>query len=147
MRTAHKTYAMAVEGKAQSRSLTERVAEEIRVVMIRRGVTGKQLAASLGVSSAWISYRLTGTQPIDLTDLERIAVALDVSVMDLIPRDVRAEPTVTQPEQGFREVTRTRPPGHPAGSTRPTGPRRPQRRTHQTSPVYGTAGQAYPNSR
>lgn len=140
MRGAHKTYAMAVEGKPQDRSLTERVAEEIRVVMIRRGVTGKQLAALLGVSSAWISYRLTGAQPIDLTDLERIAVALDVTIMDLLPRDVRDQATVTQPEQGFREVTRTRPPGHPAGSTRPTGTRRPQRRTSQPVPHYGIAG-------
>jgi DNA-binding Xre family transcriptional regulator len=131
---------MAVEDKPQPRPLTERVAEEIRVVMIRRGVNGKQLAGALGVSSAWVSYRLTGTQPIDLTDLERIAVALDVTVMDLIPRDLRNVVTVTQPNLAPYQANRGRPPGHPAGSSRPTGARRPQRSRPQLVPGYGLAG-------
>lgn len=135
MRSAHKNCAMAPMSKPEARPLTQRVGEEIRVCMIRRGINGKQLAAQLGVSSAWVSYRLTGSQPIDLNDLERIAIALDVSVMDLLPRDLRSQATVPESLSSIRAGQTTRPPGHPTGSTRPTGARRPQRRTHQTSTV------------
>jgi transcriptional regulator with XRE-family HTH domain len=106
----------------------------------RRRVSGRELARRLNVSSSWVNYRLTGAQPIDVNDLERIAVALGVTVLDLLPRDVRSQATVTQSEQGIREASRTRPPGHPAGSTRPTGPRRPQRRIQPVVPVCGLAG-------
>src|SRR6266536_466589 len=54
-------------------SLSERVAEEIRVVLARRRIRQSQLARKLGVSEQWISVRLLGKQPIDLDDLERIA--------------------------------------------------------------------------
>lgn len=131
---------MSIDITRPGRPLSELVAEEIRAMLGRRRVSGRELARRLNVSSSWVNYRLTGAQPIDVNDLERIAVALDVTVLDLLPRDVRSQATVTQPEQGFREVTRTRPPGHPAGSTRPTGARRPQRRTSQPVPHYGIAG-------
>lgn len=69
------------------KSLTLRVAEEIRVAMVRRGFNGAKLARALGVSAAWVSYRLTGAQAIDLDDLARISSVLGVSPMDLIPRE------------------------------------------------------------
>lgn len=137
---------MSIDVTRPERPLSELVAEEIRAMLGRRRVSGRELARRLNVSSSWVNYRLTGAQPIDVNDLQRIAVALDVTVLDLLPRDVRSQATVTQPEQDFREVTRTRPPGHPAGSTRPPTARRPQRRTSQPVPLYGTASQAHPNS-
>lgn len=57
--------------------------------MLRRKMTGARLAKQLDVSAAWISYRLTGAQPIDLNDLQRIAEALQVGVIDLLPRAER----------------------------------------------------------
>lgn len=75
-------------GVAESRtaSLTERVAEEIRVVMTRRRVKQSELARALGKSEQWVSVRLRGVQPLDLNDLEAIAAVLDVEVAQLLPR-------------------------------------------------------------
>lgn len=66
--------------------LSSRVAEEIRVWMTRRRMSGAALARALNVSTAWVSYRLTGSQEIGLNDLQRIASALEVDPMDLFPR-------------------------------------------------------------
>ena len=67
-------------------TLSERVAEVIRVILWQRRMSGRQLAAQLGVSQSWMSTRLAGTTPIDLNDLERIAEIFDIDVMDLIPQ-------------------------------------------------------------
>jgi transcriptional regulator with XRE-family HTH domain len=77
-------------------TLTERVAEEIRALLGRKRITGAALARSLGVSEAWVSYRLSGKQTIDLGDLERIAAALGVAPVELLPADIRrpGQPTV-----------------------------------------------------
>jgi transcriptional regulator with XRE-family HTH domain len=82
-------------------TLSERVAEEIRAMLGRRRMSGRQLATKLGVSQTWMSTRLTGTTPIDLNDLERIAAILDVEVAELlpIPKPGRYLTTV-----GFREA-------------------------------------------
>jgi transcriptional regulator with XRE-family HTH domain len=66
-------------------SLSDSVAEEIRAMLARRRISGRQLAEKMGVSRSWISYRLTGSQEIGLNDLERIADALGVDVFDLLP--------------------------------------------------------------
>lgn len=60
--------------------------------MGRRRISGAALARELNVSPAWVSYRLTGTQPIDLNDLERIASVLGVDVTDLLPARETAHP-------------------------------------------------------
>lgn len=121
------------------RKLSAQVAEEVRSVMGRKDISKAELARRLGVSEMWTSRRLRGQLPIDLDDMERIAAALDVTVMDLLPRDVRSQVTVTQRELASRNEIRTRPPGHPSGSTRPTGARRPQRRTPRPVTGYGLA--------
>lgn len=66
-------------------TLTQLVADEIRVAMTRRRISGRDLAKKLNVSPSWISYRLSGRQPIDLNDLFRIARALGVGLYDLLP--------------------------------------------------------------
>ena len=66
-------------------TLSDLVAEEIRALLARRRTSGRKLAEQLGVSPSWVSYRLTGAQPIDLNDLARISAALDVDVTDLLP--------------------------------------------------------------
>jgi transcriptional regulator with XRE-family HTH domain len=66
-------------------TLSERVAEEIRAALARRRMSGRQLAAALGVSQTWMSTRLNGVTPIDLNDLERIAGVINVEVSDLLP--------------------------------------------------------------
>lgn len=66
-------------------SLTQQVAEEIRVMMTRRRMTGAALAKALDVSASWVSYRLNGQVAFDLNDLERIAKILDCRIIDLLP--------------------------------------------------------------
>lgn len=66
-------------------TLTQLVADEIRVTMTRQRASGRDLATRLGVSPSWVSYRLSGKQPIDLNDLFRIAKALGVGVHQLLP--------------------------------------------------------------
>src|SRR5690242_11047111 len=66
-------------------TLSDLVAEEVRALLARRRISGRQLATELGVSPSWVSYRLTGVQAIDLNDLMRIARALGVGVHDLLP--------------------------------------------------------------
>ncbi len=73
------------QANERTATLSELVAEEIRALMARRRVSGRQLAAQLQVSPSWVSYRLTGTQPIDVNDLLLIAHALEVGVHDLLP--------------------------------------------------------------
>lgn len=57
-------------------------------MLARRRVSGRELARRLGVSSPWVSQRLTGQTTIDLNDLEAIAGALDVPISALLPADI-----------------------------------------------------------
>lgn len=93
-------------------TLSELVAEEIRALMARRKVSGRELSAKLGVSPSWISYRLSGKQPIDVNDLLRIANALGAGVHDLLP----------SPEAAAMAVEPTEPPAKVrAGGPRSSG--------------------------
>lgn len=93
-------------------TLSEMVAEEIRALMARRKVSGRELSAKLGVSPSWISYRLSGKQPIDINDLLRIANALGAGVHELLPSPEMAalavEPSA-QPAKEDSSRTMTRP--------------------------------------
>jgi len=62
------------------------VAEEIRIWLIRRRLNGVELAQRAGMTQAYLSRRLTGATPLDVDDLARIARALGVEVMDLLPK-------------------------------------------------------------
>jgi transcriptional regulator with XRE-family HTH domain len=73
--------------QGQTANLSDRVAEEIRALLGRRRMTQAELARRLGTSGAWLNYRLTGKQPIDVNDLAEIAATLGVPVTDLIPAD------------------------------------------------------------
>lgn len=85
-----------------TRLLSERTAEEIRVVMTRRKVSGRQLAAALGVSQTWMSTRLNGTVPIDLNELQRFAEVLNVEVTELLPRPMPGRVVATVPTTSDR---------------------------------------------
>jgi len=66
-------------------SLNDEVASEIRAWLGRRRLTGRQLAAKMGASQTWTATRLRGEQEMTLSDLERIAAALEVDILDLLP--------------------------------------------------------------
>ena len=114
------------------RTLSDLVAEEIRVLLTRRRMSQRQLAQALNVSPAWLNYRLTGVQAIDLNDLQRIARALDVPVNALLPATFRPnDRSGVSPVQATPtpRTAATRPKGRPANaSTRPQSSGPPTRR-------------------
>jgi len=79
------------------RTLSDQVAEEVRALLARRRMSQRVLAGLLGVSPAWVNYRMTGVQEIGVNDLQRIAAALNVPVTDLLPADVSTTATRTEP--------------------------------------------------
>jgi hypothetical protein len=64
-----------------SKSPTERVAEEVRVVMARRRVSGASLANTIGVSQSRLSRRLTGNTDFTVGELSKVSRALEVDLV------------------------------------------------------------------
>jgi transcriptional regulator with XRE-family HTH domain len=77
---------------AQTASLSARLGMEIKLEMVRAGISGRRLAIRLGVSQTWVSTRTTGATPIDVNELENIADALGVPVAELLSRAVSSKP-------------------------------------------------------
>ncbi len=67
-------------------SLQGLISEEIRVLLIRRRMTARQLADRIGWSESQMSRKLTGRAGLTVHELERIAQGLSVPVADLLPR-------------------------------------------------------------
>lgn len=67
------------------RGLQEQIAEEIRVVMVRRRMTAGELAEMVGWSSSQISRKLGAQSALTVDDLQRIADVLRLPVTDLLP--------------------------------------------------------------
>jgi transcriptional regulator with XRE-family HTH domain len=105
---------------------------EIKVAMVRAGVSGRQLALRLGVSQTWISTRLNGVTPLDLNDVQKIADALGVPVLELFPSRVAGRPS-----GGATQTIVSANLPHPAATPRPNVPR-PNGRT-VTNPVVASA--------
>jgi transcriptional regulator with XRE-family HTH domain len=130
---------MTISPERTSRTMSDLIAEEIRVALTRQRTSQRQFAAKLGVSPAWLNYRLTGQQEIGVNDLHRIAHALGLSVYDLMPPpEVAATASVSAAKQLLSgwpiPPRRTRPKGRqdtpatrPNDRRPPGGPRRTSR--------------------
>lgn len=70
--------------------LRQHAAEEIRVILARKRMSGAELARRTGIKQSTMSRRMTGETAFDLDDLEAIAEVLEVDVADLLPRMVGA---------------------------------------------------------
>lgn len=64
-------------------TLRTQVAEEVRVWLARRRMSGAELARRLGRSQTFIAKRLDGRQAMDLDDLQMIAAELHIPVTAL----------------------------------------------------------------
>lgn len=106
---------MTTEG-TDDRPLSAAVAEEIRALMARRRMSARQLAATMRVSHAYVSYRLAGKKPINLDDLDRIAAILGVAVADLLPADTKRPIPGRGDIVGGAERTRRNQPDSPPGT-------------------------------
>lgn len=115
---------------AADEMLSERVAEEIRVVMARRKMRQSQLARQMGSNEQWLSVRLRGVQEIGLNDLGRIADALGMSASQIVAAAVGTKAdTIGYP--GDDEITHSERHGEPHLLTKShlMRPRRPVRLT------------------
>jgi transcriptional regulator with XRE-family HTH domain len=144
---------------SSQRALRSHVAEEVRVGLARRRMSGVELARRIGKSHTYVWRRLTGETAFDLDDIERIAAVLGVDAVDLFPRpNAQVNDSL---ERGVRRTylppavqpmpdrpTDNRPPGVPR--TRPgDSTRRPRRLSPppvdpvipRQRPVKGTHGQ------
>lgn len=83
--------------ESDSGGLRAQVAEEVRVLLARRRISGVQLARRLGMSQGYLSRRLNGVQPFDMDDLEKIANGLDVPVSILFG-DLGSSGQATRPK-------------------------------------------------
>lgn len=126
-------------GIGSTGSLRNGVAEEVRALLARKRMTGDKLAAAIDRSPMYVSRRLRGEVPFDLDDLERIAAALDVIVLRLLPREA------LQPQGSASEVTTRyrpaaeRPTPEPSVRTAPARAAQPKRRPRAaTSPGRAT---------
>lgn len=125
---------MTTTPEAPAKSLTQQVAEEIRVVLARRLMRQSELARTMGRGEQWLSVRLRGIQPIDLNDLAEIAQALGVSAGELLPRNqghpnLRSGTRYEQPTPTRRRRDTPHPVSRPRrDTTRPTSPVPPNRR-------------------
>lgn len=81
----------------RSTTLESKVAAEIRAHLARRRMQQAELAGLVGEHPSWVSRRLGETRRITIDDLERIARALGVGAVDLLPRSARGGLSVTQP--------------------------------------------------
>lgn len=72
-------------------SLQQQVAEEVRVQLARRRMTGRQLAELMSWSPMYVSRRLSGKLPFTVADLEAISRVLKVRVIELMPSSLGDE--------------------------------------------------------
>jgi transcriptional regulator with XRE-family HTH domain len=112
---------MTIEQAASPVGLTAYVAAEIRAYLGRHSLSKRELAKRLGVAESWVGMRLNQRQEISLTDVERIAVALNVEPATFLPRSggdtrrylvdplaPRIVKTVSSPSQTVRKPTNRR---------------------------------------
>jgi transcriptional regulator with XRE-family HTH domain len=102
--------------------IAKRVAEEIKVVLVRRGSSATELAKQMGVTQSYLARRMRGAQAFDLDDIETIAFALELDPFDLL-RAAQSVATLRYPDEAdapvigrtFDRPVRGRPPNRPAG--------------------------------
>lgn len=122
--------------KRVSSKLSAATAEEIKVWMLRRQLTGEKLAEKLGRSPAWVSYRVNGQVDIKLSELEEIADALEVDIADLLPARVstrashKAYSVPDSPDDELDSAEWTATPPRDAHPVQPTSHKRSRHGTH-----------------
>lgn len=65
-------------------STSQETGANIRAELARRGMSQRELAVALGVSTTGVHKRLTGVTPIDVNELALIARLLDVDPATLM---------------------------------------------------------------
>ena len=72
----------------EAATLDQKIAEELRVVLARRHMSGRQLAAELGWGQMYLARRLNGRVTFSMMDLYQLTKALNISLQSLLPADM-----------------------------------------------------------
>lgn len=118
---------MTTTPEAPAKTLTQLVALEIRLEMVRQDLKQSQVARRIGKTEQWLSVRLRGRQPIDVNDLALIARGLGIGIHELLPDPETANgaaiapylPVTDQPIRNLHSPTDNRSNGHPGGPRHP----------------------------
>ncbi len=95
---------MAEDGFPGSQDMAQR----LRAMRARSGLTRKQLSASAQVSERYLAHLEAGTGNPSVQVLISLADALDISVAELLPLGGEREPTLAEAAQALRRLPRTR---------------------------------------
>lgn len=118
---------MTTSPEAPAKTLTQLVALEVRLELVRQDRNQSELARSIGKNEQWLSVRLRGRQPIDVNDLALIARGLGVGIHQLLPEPEAAstvEVFTPKPKLAERPSTRHDVNDRPRNRQPDGGPRR-----------------------
>ncbi len=108
--------------EAPAKTLTQLVALEVRLEMVRQDMKQSDLARAIGKNEQWLSVRLRGKQPIDVNDLALIAHGLHVPYTSLLPSpDAAAAATSATMDRNSPLTVRPIPVQRRPRDNRPTG--------------------------
>lgn len=77
-------------------TLREEAAGELRALLARRRISASELGRRLGWKQSYMARRIDGRVALDLDDLQAIAAALEVPVLDLLPRSAKEPPVAAE---------------------------------------------------
>src|SRR5438128_9548020 len=80
MRTAGENRAMSKTGPVTATPTREQIAEELRVMLVRRRISAAELARQIGVTQPYLWRRMAGEIAFDVDDLDAIAEVLRVKI-------------------------------------------------------------------
>lgn len=87
----------ATAAEPTQRKLRHAIAEEVRVILVRRRMSATELARQLGWSQTYMARRMVGAYPFSVDDLEDIAAYLAIPITDLMPSSTGRYPTDLEP--------------------------------------------------
>lgn len=134
---------MDTEKRTAIPQLSDIVAKEIKVLLVRRDWKQSDLAARMGKSEVWVSRKLRGSQTIDLNELTAFADAFEIPFEELLGgREGRlitaagpqAERARTSNDRSSRATGRPRLDGRPKPTTPDPSTLRPVRLRQVTAP-------------
>lgn len=75
----------------RDRALREHIGMEVKVAMLRAGVSQEEFAKILGCAKSTLSAKLTGKVAFTTDDLWPICTQLGLDIVDLFPEDHRTD--------------------------------------------------------
>lgn len=124
---------MTMTPESPAKTLTQLVALEIRLELVRQDMNQADLSRKIGKNDQWLSMRLRGRQPIDLNDLALIARGLGKAVHELLPDPDTASAAAVEPMVRYVGLAESM----TAATRRPRDNRPPSRKSAVDSPLTG----------